>query len=353
VSFAPRVAILTDVPGWHGRRLARALAALGVDATFASLSDCRVDLEANRWGLVVPGFEAQLPDGVFVREIAKGSFEQVTLRLGLLHALAEWRVPVCNSARAIERTVDKSMTSMLLRKAGIATPSTWATERESQARATLIREIACGHRLVLKPLFGSQGKGLRLLGPGDDLPRGAEYDDVYYLQRFVESRSGDACDYRVFVIAGRAVAAMLRRGISWVHNVAQGASCEATALDPELATLAERAVDAIGMDYAGVDLMRDRDGVPVVIEVNGIPAWRGLQSVTRFDIANGLAQNLVHRMRGEPTGTFESVDRKLEDVAAGFKIPPAQALRADSEDNEPARCGGHPRIDPVLPPARA
>ena len=70
----------------------------GREATFASLSDCRVDLEANRWGIVVPGFEAQLPDGVFVREIAKGSFEQVTLRLGLLHALAEWGVPVCNSA---------------------------------------------------------------------------------------------------------------------------------------------------------------------------------------------------------------------------------------------------------------
>ena len=290
-----RVAILTDEPGWHGRRLARALAALGVEAGFASLSDCRVDLEANRWGIVVPGFEQHLPDGVLVREIAKGSFEQVTLRLGLLHALAEWGVAVYNSARAIERTVDKSMTSMLLRRAGIATPATWVTEREAEARAILIRETARGHRLVLKPLFGSQGKGLRLLAAGDELPPSVEYGDVYYLQRFVESEAGDARDYRVFVVAGEVIAAMVRRGAGWVHNVAQGGRCEAAPLDPELARLAERAVSAIGMDYAGVDLMRDRDGVPVVIEINGIPAWRGLQSVTELDIAGHLAEDLVVR----------------------------------------------------------
>lgn len=295
MSAAARVAIFTDEPGWHGRRLARALLALGIEPMFASLSDCRVDLEANRWGIVVPGFEHALPDGVLVREIAKGSFEQVTLRLGLLHALAEWQVPVYNSARAIERTVDKSMTSMLLRKAGLATPATWASERETPARAALVRETARGNRLVLKPLFGSQGKGLRLLASGDELPAGGEYNGVYYLQRFVEAPGSEACDYRVFVIGGEAIAAMVRRGADWIHNVAQGGRCEAAALDPEMARLAERAVSVIGMDYAGVDLMRDRDGAPTVIEINGIPAWRGLQSVTEVDIAARLAQDFACR----------------------------------------------------------
>jgi len=290
------IAILTDDPGWHGRRLARAFARLGVAVSFASLSNCRVDLEANRWGVLMPGFEARLPDAVFVREIAGGTFEQVTLRLGFLHALGEHGVPVYNSARAIERTVDKSMTSMLLRRAGIATPPTWVSEQPAQARATLMRETSRGHRLVMKPLFGSQGKGLRLLATGDELPSGEEYSGVYYLQRFVDTD----CDYRVFVIAGQAVAAMMRRGTGWVHNVALGARCEPVAVEGELAHLAERAVHAIGMDYAGVDIMRERGGSECVIEVNGIPAWRGLQSVTEVDIAARLAQDLVTRRLTRP-----------------------------------------------------
>jgi RimK family alpha-L-glutamate ligase len=290
-----RIAIMTSTPGWHGRKLARAFAALGVDTRFVSLADCRVDLRASRCGIVLPGFKGELPDGVFVREIASGTFEQVTFRLAILHALAEWEIPVYNSARAIERTVDKSMTSMLLRRAGIATPATWVSEQSAIARAVLMRETARGQRLVLKPLFGSQGRGLQRLGLGDSLPAGEDYSGVYYLQRFVESEGGDARDYRVFVIGGEAVAAMVRRGRDWVHNVAQGARCDAAPLEADLCKLAERAVRTIGLDYAGVDLMRAQDGAPVVIEVNGIPAWQGLQSVARVDIAACLAEDFVRR----------------------------------------------------------
>src|SRR5262249_56895616 len=146
-NMSARIAIMTSAPGWHGRRLARAFAALGVETRFVALSDCRVDLEANRYGIVVPGFKTALPDGVFVREIAAGTFEQVTFRLAVLHALAEWGVPVYNSARAIERTVDKSMTSMLLHKAGIATPGTWASEPETGARTAQHGETAHAARL--------------------------------------------------------------------------------------------------------------------------------------------------------------------------------------------------------------
>jgi len=293
--MSARIAIMTARPGWHGRRLAAAFGAHGVATRFVSLADCRVDLEANRYGIVVPGFRNGLPDGVFVREIAAGTFEQVTFRLAILHALAEWSVPVYNSARAIERSVDKSMTSMLLRRVGLATPATWVSEQDASARTALMREGSTGERLVLKPLFGSQGKGLMRLGAGDALPAGAEYSGVFYLQRFVDCDPQDARDYRVFVIGGNAVAAMARRGPGWVHNVAQGARCEAVPLEDDLCALAERAARALGLDYAGVDLMRTRDGAPVVIEVNGIPAWQGLQSVASIDIAALLAQDFLQR----------------------------------------------------------
>ena len=110
----------------------------------------------------VPGLRRDLPDAVLVRSLSAGSFEAITLRLGFLHALREIGVVVWNDARAIERCVDKSMTSFLLAQAGIRSPATWITESRDAAREVVQREASRGP-LVLKPLFGSQGRNLRLI----------------------------------------------------------------------------------------------------------------------------------------------------------------------------------------------
>jgi len=291
-----RIAILTDRPGWHGRELQRAFRALGVDSTFASLSEVRFDLEGPRAQVQVPGYPAAPPDAVFVRSIEAGSFEQVTLRLSVLHALAELQVPVYNDARSIERSVDKAMTTFLLRRHGIATLPTWVTEQESAARAVLMRETSSRHELVVKPLFGSQGKGLQRLGAGDGVPPPDSVNGVWYLQRFVDHGEGNWHDWRVMVAGGRPVAAMLRRGRTWVTNVARGATVESVQPDDRMAELAIAATAAVGADYAGVDLMKDEEGRYLVLEVNSIPAWRGLQAVSPLRIADALAADLVHRV---------------------------------------------------------
>jgi tetrahydromethanopterin:alpha-L-glutamate ligase len=294
------VAILTDRPGWHGRELQRAFRALGVQTGFASLSDCRFDLETPRAGVHVPGFERRPPDAVFVRSIEAGTFEQVTLRLSLLHALREMGVPVYNDARVIERSVDKSMTTFLLRRHGIPSLPTWVTERHSVARAVLMREGAKGNELVLKPLFGSQGKGLQRLGGSSAIPADGSVGGVWYLQRFLDGGEGNWHDWRVLVAGGRTVAAMMRRGRSWVTNVARGARVQAVDALGDLARLAIEATAAVGADYAGVDLMRDAGGSWFVLEVNSIPAWRGLQAVTPFRIADALAGDLTARYLRSP-----------------------------------------------------
>ncbi len=293
--MSARVAILTDNPGWHGRELQRALRVLAVDCAFASLSDCRIDLEGAQACVRIPGFEAGLPDAVFVRSIEAGSFEQITLRLSVLHALRELGVPVYNDARAIECSVDKAMTTFLLRRHGIATLPTWVSEREAVARAVLMRESAQGHELVVKPLFGSQGKGLLRLAAGAAVPAAQDVRGVWYLQRFLDGGEGNWHDWRVLVAGGRPVSAMLRRGQSWVTNVARGARVETVRAEGDLAELAIAAAHAVGADYAGVDLMRDPDGRFLVLEVNSIPAWRGLQAVTPTRIADALAADLVNR----------------------------------------------------------
>ncbi|RZL87449.1 MAG: RimK family alpha-L-glutamate ligase [Variovorax sp.] len=293
------VAIMTDETGWHTRRLQAALRARGCVGRCVDLADCRIDTTAAWHGLVIPGFGRDLPDAALVRGIASGTFEQVTKRLGVLHALRELGVPVYNDARAIERSVDKSMTSLLLHAARIPAPPTWATESPAHAQRIAIREGASGHALVLKPLFGSQGKGLQLVGRVDGVHHRlpdicAAYGSLAYLQRFIPALTTPGFDWRVLVVGGRATTAMRRVSRHWIHNVALGARCEPAELTAELARLAEGAALALGMDYAGVDLMPSRRGIQV-IEVNGVAAWQGLQRVTGFDIARSIVEDLLDR----------------------------------------------------------
>jgi RimK family alpha-L-glutamate ligase len=297
-----RVAIMTDETGWHCRALQRALRQRGAEGRCLDLADCRIDTTQAWHSLVLPGWGRELPDAAIVRGIAAGSFEQVTKRLGVLHALREFGVPVYNDARAIERSVDKSMTSLLLHAAGVPTPPTWAMESVDQARRLVMRESAAGRSLVMKPLFGSQGKGLARVGWVDGalvpLPPLADFGDLAYLQRFVPAQAQPGHDWRVLVVGGRALAAMRRVSDDWVHNVALGARCEAQPLGsgpgPELARLAEAAALALELDYAGVDLLPTPDGIQV-IEVNGVAAWQGLQGVTGRNIAQALVDDLLDR----------------------------------------------------------
>jgi len=296
-----RVAIFADETGWHTRRLQAALRARGALGRCVDLADCRIDTTAAWHGLVIPGFGRELPDAALVRGIAGGSFEQVTKRLGVLHALRALGVPVYNDARAIERSVDKSTTSLLLHAAGLPTPPTWAVESPVEAQRLVMRESAAGHALVLKPLFGSQGKGLQLVGLVDGEhrplpPLDAGYGRLAYLQRRVPALATPGFDWRVLVVGGRAVAAMRRVSTHWIHNVAQGARCLPAALEPALARLAEDAAAALELDYAGVDIIPAPGAAPLqVLEVNGVAAWQGLQRVTPFDIAQALVDDLLQR----------------------------------------------------------
>jgi len=286
-----RVVIFADEPDWHCRRLLAAFGRRRATASIVSLRSCGFRLGADGDGMLIPGFETGLPDVALVRNIPNGSFEQVTFRLSLLHALRELGIPVVNDARAIERCVDKSMTSFLLHKAGIPTPHTLVAEDPEAAASWRQAEDS---DVVAKPLFGAQGRGLARIAPGEPLPDAAAdpLRGVLYLQRYV-GRERDWRDYRVFVVGGGAIAAMVRRGASWVTNVARGGVCEPAACSGELAELAVAAAGAVGARYCGVDLIEDEARGLVVLEVNSMPAWQGLQGVAEVDIADGIAAHVL------------------------------------------------------------
>jgi ribosomal protein S6--L-glutamate ligase len=120
---------------------------------------------------------------------------------------------------------------------------------------------------------------------------------VWHLQRYVGRESGWR-DYRVFVVAGRAVAAMIRHGAQWITNVRQGG---VPAIVPEreraaVDELAVAAAEVTGAFYAGVDMIETPAGL-TVLEVNSMPAWQGLQSVAEVDIARELAIALRRHLR--------------------------------------------------------
>jgi len=292
----PQIAIITDDPGWHGSELLSALRHHGLGGCYLSLTECSLTFDETDHLVRLPGFENRLPLGVFVRGVPGGTLEQVIFRLDILHALVNLGVTVYNDPRAIERTVDKALTTFHLKRAGLPTPATWVLESAGEAEAICRREFCRGRQLVLTPLFGSQGLGVHRITPETGLIHDEDFAELYYLQAYVGSEDSDWQDIRVFVIDGKARAAMRRHGNNWITNRAQGARCEAMPLDAGIVQLAEDAVRAIDIDYAGVDLIPDREGNLTIIEVNSIPAWWGLQSVTDIPIAESLIDHFIRRI---------------------------------------------------------
>jgi RimK family alpha-L-glutamate ligase len=289
-----RVLVINENPeAPQGRSLAAALNARGARAVTLPLAEIGFDT-GSASGLAIPGFGETLPDAVLVRSIAAGSFEAVTRRLGILHALGGLGVAVWNSAASIERCVDKSTTTFVLNKAGVPTPQTFAVEGLAAAQAIASRELPKA-RLVLKPLFGAQGRGIRMIDAVADLPPEEEIDSVYYLQHYVERAGPPFRDFRVFVCAGKAVAMMGRRCETWITNVNQGGVPEPVAMQDEalLERLAVAAAKAVGARFAGVDVVKAEDGAAFVLEVNSMPAWSGLQTVVETNIAGAVADTLL------------------------------------------------------------
>jgi RimK family alpha-L-glutamate ligase len=289
-----KIALAVDLYDWHARDLTAAFARAGLTAVPIRLGACGFDTRRPS-GLVIPGFGGDLPRLVFVRAIGSGTFESITLRLGVLHGLRAIGVPVVNAARAIELCVDKAATSFALAARQIPTPPTWTVQSEQAARQIVRREAPRGP-LVLKPLFGAQGFGLKLIRREDDLPPFEAVEGVYYLQRFVAVERDGFRDTRLFVSHGKVIAAMTRHASHWITNVKLGARPEPFTPGPEMIDLALRSAAAVEADFAGVDMILDGAGRLQVIEVNSMPGWRGLQKVVSFSIADRLVADLVARL---------------------------------------------------------
>ena len=291
----PTIGILGTEKGPHIRELRDALEALGHPVVLLNPRRLTARLPGGGISFVdAVGRRTQLEElrGLIVRSIPGGSLEEVTYRLNALHYLEKLGVRVINSARVIEKTVDKFYCTALLARAGLPVPRTVVAESFETAMAAA-EEMGT---VVVKPVFGSLGKGIVRVEDPDTAYRVFRALElgryVYYVQEYLESGGQD---FRLMVTGKRVLGAMGRRGQGWKTNIACGATAEEYRPEPEIASLAVAATKALGADYAGVDILVSA-GKPYILEANGIPGWTGLQSVSHIGIAKGLAEFFLQRI---------------------------------------------------------
>jgi RimK family alpha-L-glutamate ligase len=148
--------------------------------------------------------------------------------------------------------------------------------------------------VIIKPLFGSEGKGMVRVSDGETAYRVLRAWElnrcIFYVQEYLPHFQEDI---RAFVVGSSVVAAMRRRGAGWKTNVSQGATAESIQLNDEMKELSLRAARLIGLDYAGVDLLPAENGKTYVVEINSIPGWRGLQKTTEIRIADKIIDHAL------------------------------------------------------------
>lgn len=286
-----QIIVLASETGWHTNELVRAIGARGLEPLLLPW-EANLGRIGAASGVSNSGRLLREARAVIARIIPGGSLEQIIYRVDTLHRLEEDGVRVMNTARAIERTVDKAWTSAILERAGLPTPETVVCERAEDAFAVF---RAMGD-VVVKPIFGSMGLGMSRVSDEDMAWRVFRVVEtvrgVYYLQRFIPHADRDI---RVFVVGGRIIGAIERSAPGWRTNFSRGGKVKPFELPPAWADLAIRAAESVGAEYAGVDLLPAEDGTVYVLEVNGIPGWEGLQQATGIDVAAAIVEQVLSR----------------------------------------------------------
>jgi ribosomal protein S6--L-glutamate ligase len=293
-----RFVVLGEPTGWHAARLAARLVDRGHDAAIVPWRMLAARIDAAGDSVAPPVVAAA--DAIVVRGMpgssgAEQRLEEVIFRMNMLGRIASRGIPVINSPRSLEAAIDKHLSLCRLATAGLPVPRTIVVQDVAAARPA---RLELGPLCVAKPLFGSRGRGLTRIASDDDLAAAAAHPataagGVFYLQEFIPH---DGWDVRIVLVGDRPFA--MRRVAAageWRTNISCGGRGEPFEPPAAWVDLARRAAAALEIDVAGVDLLPACDGRAVVIEVNGVPGWRGLEAATGEDVTGAVADFLESR----------------------------------------------------------
>jgi len=209
-----------------------------------------------------------------------------------------------NESVAITRSRDKLRSMQILARAGIGLPLTGFANSPDDTEDLI--KLVGGAPLVVKLLEGTQGKGVVLA----ETQKAAEslieafraLGANFLVQEFIKEAGGS--DLRCFVIGEKVVAAMQRSAKEgeFRSNLHRGGSAETVKLTPEERSTAVRAANQMGLNVAGVDLLRSNHG-PVVMEVNSSPGLEGIEKATGKDVAGMIVEFIEKNARPNRTRT--------------------------------------------------
>jgi len=196
-----------------------------------------------------------------------------------------------NQSVAISRSRDKLRALQIFSKKGIPMPQTGFAH--STKKADELVRLVGGAPLVIKLLQGTQGRGVILA----ETKKAAEsvidaFRDLnafFLVQEFIKESAG--MDIRCFVIGDKVIAAMQRVSSDgdFRANLHRGGTAQPVRISPEERKIAVAACKAMGLNVAGVDLLRGRNG-PLVLEVNSSPGLEGIEKATKKDIASSVVE---------------------------------------------------------------
>ncbi len=283
------IALLANPTSWHAQDLLRAAGSRHRVTTedFRSLH-ARVGRNESA------GIGGTPPDALLVRSMPPGSLEQVIFRMDVLARCQALGTPVVNSPKSLETAIDKYLSLSLLKNAGIRVPET----RIGQSVEAALRGFEeLDGDVVLKPIFGSEGRGIRRitnLASAREVFQSVIADGgVVYQQQFVDHAHED---FRILLV-GPELFGMRRRNLDdWRTNSARGADCFGWQPLPREEEIARRAAEAVGAEIAGVDLLYDSQNQPFVVEVNAVPGWKAISAVTGNDVALAVFEYLENKL---------------------------------------------------------
>ncbi len=285
-------------PNWSTRRLIEALRDRGHRVAVTPIDSMSLQVSRSDIRLLIGGSVVEA-DALLVRGMGTSiNAEQLVARLGVLAGVEAAGVPVVNPWLSLLLARSKPLSTTILAAQGLRVPETLISE----SMAALLRFAESKGRVVVKPVMGSLGLGSFLAEGVDQLYHYAglllSLSKPVYAQEYIEKRFNS--DIRVFVVEGRVVAATRRIAPpgSWRTNIARGGQAEPVKLEGEAEELALRAVEALGLYYAGVDIAEDQEGTPYILEVNASPNWRGLFRATGVDPAGEIARLVEHLAKG-------------------------------------------------------